>query len=207
MSISPLALLSLAALGVATAFLIGQRAAEGDTPIPEVDLPDKLGQDAHVLLLGDSLAVGISPHLAKLFPNLTTRAKVGQTVQGALAALQGDEATFDAVVLSFGSNDALTDPAKFPGALQLLLAAVRGDKTQVFWAVPPGFTFNTTKSPAGADAFTQAITDAGIPSDHWILSPKPPAPDDPMHLHLSPSGYQAFAAAIAIALLGPEAIP
>ena len=189
------AALSLAALAVLGIILVTQSSAANEDASPDTPPPAKANPYATVLLLGDSIGVGIAPHLKPLVPGtFEARVKTGRTTQGAVSALQGDESTFDVVLLSLGSND----PAAFPSALQALLQAVRSGTNAVYWLEPPGFTYNTTKSPAGAAAFAQAMHDAGVTM--LAASPVPPAPDDPMHLHLGPSGYDAFAHAIASAL-------
>jgi len=191
--------LSLAALAVLGIILVTQSSAANEDASPDTVPSPKQNPYATVLLLGDSIGVGLSKHLQPLVPGtFEARVKTGRTTQGAVSALQGDEASFDVVLLSLGSNDALLDPAAFPSALQALLQAVRSGTNAVYWLEPPGFTYNTTKSPAGAAAFAQAMHDAGVTM--LAASPVPPAPDDPMHLHLGPSGYDAFAHAIATAL-------
>jgi lysophospholipase L1-like esterase len=209
--VSPIAIASLSALGIALIIVAVQASepevADGEVIVPPEPeppepepKPDPYGipDSASVLLLGDSLGVGIAPHLAPLVRSgrFEARVKVGRTTKGAVSALQGDEKTYDAVLVSLGSNDALIDPSTFADSIAKLVEGVRSDTNQLFWVVPPGFTYGTSKSPSGVEAFTAAMLAAGFDSQH-LSSPVPPAPDDPMHLHLAPSGYKAFAKSIA----------
>lgn len=199
MALSPVAILSLAALGLAVVVI----AAQKDAPAVEdgqVIVPDHpvgpVPANASVLLLGDSIAVGIDKHLQKLVSGpYEARVKVGRTVAGVIGALHGDEPTWDVILLSAGSNDALTNPAAFAQTIDTLIEKTGGDASRIFWIVPPGFTYSTSKNLDGAAAFTDAMNQAGIRV--VSTSPVPPAPDDPMRLHLAPSGYHAFAQAIA----------
>jgi len=200
---NPLAMLSLAVLTLLAVVV----ASKSDTSEPEPYTPPTSGPPsgpvasptAGILLLGDSIGVGLSSHLAKLVQaqggRFDARVKTGRTTAGAVSALQGDESTFDIAVLSLGSNDALLDASHFAETIQKLVQQSGVPAERMFWIVPPGFTYATSKSPAGVAAFTQAMLDAGIRP--IASSPVPPAPDDPMHLHLAPAGYAAFATAIA----------
>jgi lysophospholipase L1-like esterase len=200
---NPLAWISFGVLTLAAIMLASKKddaveAEEGNAapPEPKPDPYERIPAHANVLLLGDSIGVGIAPHLKPLVTgSFEARVKTGRTTQGAVAALQGDEKDFDVILLSLGSNDALLDPGGYPAALGALVGGVRSAQNHVFWIVPPGFTYGTTKSVHGANVFTAAMHDADV--NALIASPVAPAPDDPMHLHLSPKGYDAFAHAIA----------
>lgn len=188
----PLTLLLISLGAVAAAFVV----AASKTSDASGASPPHVSPDASVVLLGDSLGVGLAPHLQKLMTGLfDARVMTGRTAAGALQALQGDEHTFDVKLLSLGSNDALLDPAGFRAALTMLVSQLGPG---AYWIVPPGFTYGTTKNPAGAQAFADTMTSLGVPA--LATSPVPPAPDDPMRLHLSPAGYEAFAEEIAARL-------
>jgi hypothetical protein len=196
---NPLAFISIAVLAILAGVVVTRSDPSGSNPDDQLPAPPSgpvANASSSVVLLGDSIGVGLSSHLAKLVGGrFEARVKTGRTAQGAVSALQGDENTFDFALLSLGSNDALLDASHFPGALAAMVSGLNMPVERIFWIVPPGFTYNTGKSPAGVAAFTQAMLDAGIRA--IASSPVPPAPDDPMRLHLAPSGYAQFAASIA----------
>lgn len=188
MSMRPLVwITALAALGALAAIIARDDTATTTTttePIPH------LSPDTRVLLLGDSIGVGLASHLAKLLPGpFTSRVLTGRTAQGAISALAGDEQSYDIVLLSLGSNDALLVPSRTDAALRELVQQIGPER--LVWIPPPGFSYGTTASPSGAAAFTTLIHELGVRM--VSPSPVPPAPDDPMRLHLAPSGYRAFA--------------
>lgn len=199
LAMNPSALLALAAIGLAIAVLASGPSDGSGAGAAPASRSGYIDPSASVILLGDSIGVGIAPKLKPLVPGtFDARVKTGRTALGAYGALVGNENLFDVVLLSLGSNDVL---AMNIAALASLVAAVRSPTNQVLWIVPPGFTYGTSKGSAeNIAAFTQAMSDLGVAV--IASSPVPPAPDDPMHLHLAPSGYDAFAHVIAQGLYG-----
>lgn len=89
-----------------------------------------------VLVLGDSLAVGMRPFLGGLLPEsrLTWAARSGRTTPQGLAALRAalGEVRPNAAIVSLGTNDG-SDPSRFRQRIRRVLALLPGE-TCVVWA-------------------------------------------------------------------------
>lgn len=147
---------------------------------------------SRVLLIGDSIGVGIAPTLAASFAGagdtFEARAFVGDTIQ--MGAARPDYGNFDAVLYSYGSNDAvLADPKKELPALQALKERYKG--ALHFWIVPPAFY---ARKSAKDDAIREMFESEGF-LEVRVHEP-PDVSQDPMRLHLTPNGYKKFAAEI-----------
>lgn len=159
-----------------------------------------------VLLIGDSLAVGLGPRLARLADSCGTRfgysATVGSHVQDwtharfaeALTTMGGPEGITGGVVLvSLGGNDFQHgDPSAVDAAIGDLLARIASAGAAVRWIAPPTLPFDDT---AGA----RALWRHWLGRDPWTgYYPTdevryPVAPDG---IHPTARGYAELAAAI-----------
>jgi lysophospholipase L1-like esterase len=159
----------------------------------------KLVPGARVLLIGDSLAVGLATPMGQLASGAGVAFErsgvVGSTIKqwapgGAYAATVADLlAAFvpTLVLMSLGTNDMkLPDPTVEAGALAAIVAGVRAAGAAVVWVAPPTMPFDDRGvramiAGAGVDVF---------PSDSLSI---PRAPDG---IHPNGVGYAGWAGAI-----------
>ena len=90
--------------------------------------------DAHVLVVGDSLAVGLAPSLERLLgEDIASDAKSGRTTPQGLAALRSALQIVrpTTVIVSLGTNDG-PDPTRFTDRIDRVLAAI-GPDSCVVW--------------------------------------------------------------------------
>lgn len=167
--------------------------------------PKPLAAGSRVLLLGDSLGVGISAPLREQLEaaslSLVSEPHVGWTARQTSNLLTSrPELAADAVVYSLGSNDAaLLDPSSEADAVRSLVdtARARGAR-RIVWIVPPNFA--SSAPPAPATSAKQQAFAALWPSDVERLQ----GPTDLLGsdgIHLPPTGYRALAASVASLLL------
>lgn len=167
--------------------------------------PKPLARGSSVLLLGDSLGVGISAPLREQLEtaglSLASQPHVGWTARQTNNLLTSSpELAADAVVYSLGSNDAaLFDPSSEADAIASLVdtARARGAR-RIVWIVPPNFGLSAPPTPA-TSAKQQAFA-ALWPSDVERLQ-GPTAQLGSDGIHLPPTGYRALAESVAALLL------
>ncbi len=165
----------------------------------------KVASGGAVVLLGDSIGVGISGPLAQALAaksiTLVSDAHLGWNARQVASSLLGSDLAGQAFVVSLGSNDAaLADPTIEADAVNAIVAAAfaRG-ASRVLWIVPPNFSVASPPAPA-TTAKQQAF--AALWSDRRIE--KIAAPPDmlgPDGIHLPPTGYADLAARVAAALV------
>lgn len=104
--------------------LLAALALPGATPAAD---PGGAAPRATVLVVGDSLAVGMRPHLAGLLPDhrLVWDARSGRTSPQGLARLRAQlrRGRPDAVLVSLGTNDG-SDPRRFTSRMRRALTAI-----------------------------------------------------------------------------------
>lgn len=167
--------------------------------------PKPLTRGSRVVLLGDSLGVGISPALREQLEavgvELLSEPHVGWTARQTNNLLTSrSDLAGDAVVFSLGSNDAaLFDPSSEAEAIQSLVAIARArGARRIVWLVPPNFA--SSAPPAPATSAKQQAFAALWPSDVERLQ-GPTAMLGSDGIHLPPAGYRAFAESVAALLL------
>lgn len=122
-------LAALAAIGTAA-----RAGAQGSTPTAP--------GPPQVLVVGDSLAVGIQPFLGELlaYRQITWDARSGRTTPQGLLSLRADlqRVTPQTVVVSLGTNDG-SDPGRFANRLRRVLSAIPAGACVVWPAItrPP----------------------------------------------------------------------
>jgi lysophospholipase L1-like esterase len=127
-------LLRLASLTLLCAAVLAAPALAQDTPTT-TDATGATGAGG-VLVVGDSLAVGLKPYLpALLEQEVTWDAKSGRTTPQGLVALRTALRTVKpkVVVISLGTNDG-PDPARFRARIDKARAAI-GPKTCIVWSL------------------------------------------------------------------------
>ena len=167
--------------------------------------PQPLAKGSTVLLLGDSLGVGISAPLREQLDaaglSLISQPHVGWTAKQTNNLLTSSpELVGDAVVYSLGSNDgALFDPSSEADSVRSLVdtARARGAR-RIVWIVPPNFALSSPPAPATTEK--QQAFAALWPSDVERLQ----GPTDLLgsdRIHLPPAGYRALAESVSALLL------
>lgn len=198
---------ALAALGVLVVGGIGF--AYSRRMISSPFAPPPLVSGESVLLLGDSLGVGMSQHLANaLAPagvHLDAEAHVGWNAKQVRKAYEADASMVgDAVVISLGSNDAaMMDPSVEAEDVAALVATARArGAKRVVWIVAPNFARSPPPPPATSAkqmafrALMEAQTvEVMEPSDEVV------AMIGGDGIHLPPNGYAAFGQQVAAWLL------
>lgn len=199
-----LLMLSLLALGTGTS----QEAAAPSTPgvprIVEDEGPGAPGAtDRSVLVVGDSLAVGVEPHLAGALPgwDIETLARTGKHTSEGVAEIISRGELPGTLVVSLGTNDDPSDTAGFASRVGAVLDAA-GPSTCVVWVniVRPPYAgvsyagYNKVLARAYASSPNLVLVDwAGLASaDPGLL-----APDG---VHATPEGYARRAQAVAQAV-------
>jgi lysophospholipase L1-like esterase len=171
-------------------------AAAADAPVVSVApfLPS-------VVVVGDSLTVGIEPYFAALLPDRAGRvavdARVGRPTSEGLTVLSRQKVEPGAiVVLALGTNDG-ADRAAFARRIDEGMALATGASTVIWftiWRGGPVEPLNAALAAAAARYPTMRIVDwAGAVAAHreWM------ARDG---VHSSPTGYRARAAMLAAAV-------
>ncbi len=103
--------------------------------------PGAHADPAQVLIIGDSLAVGMKPFLGDMITDreVTFDAKAGRTTPQGMSALRRDLHRYapQTVVVNLGTNDG-SDPAKFGGRIRRVLALVPADSCVIWPAIARG---------------------------------------------------------------------
>lgn len=195
----------IAALAAGGVLIVGGAGAATYALLTRRPAPLTAGES--VLLLGDSLGVGFSQHLADaLAPSgvvLDAEPHVGWTAKRVRSAYEADSSLVGtAVVFSLGSNDAaMLDPLLERDDVASLVATARArGARRIVLVVPPNFALASPPSPATTQKqhdFLSLWTDdveLVLPSDAVVAQL---AGD---RVHLPPSGYQALGGEVAAAL-------
>lgn len=150
-----------------------------------------------VLVFGDSLAVGLIPHLDALAEEsgvaLTGRGEVGTRIDQwssdswLIAELESFQPTL--VLVSLGTNDEAIGPGAVEREaphLARLLALIEESGAELVWIGPPALPFPS----AGIATMIEAAVPYYFDSERYDI---PRAPD---HLHPTAAGYAGWAGAI-----------
>ena len=143
-----------------------------------------------MLLVGDSLAVGLTAPLKQLVvgsgSSLQAQAKEGTTI---LAWASKDYPACDVALVSLGTNDMkLSDPMSERAKLDRMLATLRARAARVVWILPPPMPF--------ADRGVLAmIRDAAAKAGVEVLV-SPDVPRSPDKIHPTAAGYAGWAGLI-----------
>lgn len=186
-----------AVVAAAAAVFLGARALDNPDGAPQGDDGGPIaGKADRVLLVGDSLAVGMNGPMKALAADsgIEYRGKAEQGTridQWAKSKLQPEIDAFDpsVVLVSLGTNDMkMADPvaAQTPH-VQTILQRARDAGARVVWIVPPTMPFED-------QGVRQMIVDAkpdGVVRADWLVLPR--AGDK---IHMTPDGYKQFAAAV-----------
>ncbi len=173
--------------------------------------PRVVSGQTRLLVVGDSLAVGLSPFLKCLateqrVPFMAT-AKVGtridqwaqsSTLDAALASFQPTLA-----LVSLGTNDSYmmgAPAARQKPWLDRLLGKLTAAGAEVAWIGPPTLPKLSTGTP---DPALVGMLEATIPSSHWFASNTLAIPRGPDTLHPTARGYAGWAGAVWHWLSGP----
>lgn len=145
-----------------------------------------------ILLVGDSLAVGLAPRLEALADNrgvvLDSHVVGGSNVSQWAAWIGDDLHTWKpvAVLASIGGNDfGRTDPDKVAADVSRFVQAVRAADARLFWIEPPSFPFKDT---AGVRDMWAAVPDLEVFRTLGLDIPR--ASDQ---IHPTPAGYTMLA--------------
>jgi len=172
--------------------------------------PRVLPGQTRLLLLGDSLAVGLGPHVQCLAADqripfralAKTSTRVDQWAQS--AALDSTLASWKPTLalVSLGTNDAYVAGAasRQKPWLDQLLAKLAAAGVEVAWIGPPTLPATSMGKP---DAAWLAELQAAIPASHWFPSAALTIPRGPDNLHPSARGYAGWAGGIWHWLSGP----
>lgn len=178
-------------------FWLGAALLLAQDGVPPRAAPDKLSR---VVLIGDSLAVGLARPLAtelkaravELQTRAATGAHAGMFTEGSGASSLGKllaEFGPDVVLVSLGTNDTVPAApalaAKLPERFALLRQRASSAGARLVFLEPPPL-------PWSREPIHKAAAHAGAP-----LFPAPAVQQAPDHIHLTPAGYAAWAKAIA----------
>jgi lysophospholipase L1-like esterase len=157
--------------------------------------PRLLDPGDSLLLLGDSIGVGIQHPLNDLSVAygtvMTSHTKVGTTITYWSQRVDDSWGAYKVVLLSLGSNDAVSRPEAQEAALANLLEHLRVYGADVLWLRPPSFIPGLLKP--GQLAVEKLFADAGVPALE-LHGPRVSVAGDPQKLHPSPKGYATLAA-------------
>ena len=161
----------------------------------------KIREDSRLLLIGDSMAEGLSPHLKALATDAALP-YVGAGVQGATIerwsgsqwlglSLEDYEPTL--VLIALGTNDAFSQytPEQVAAAMRSLMERLPPD-AEIVWIGPPTLPDSYGGRSPNA-AILEAVRDEApyyFDSEDWVI---PRGPDD---LHPTAHGYAGWAGAI-----------
>ena len=162
-----------------------------DPPAPTEACPD---QTARVLLVGDSLSVGLGPVMARLarecgtsfFHHGVVGAHVTQWAQDSWLLPQLERAQPNLVVVSLGGNDfQRNDPAAVEAAVASMVTKVRARGAKLLWISPPTMPFDDA---VGARVMWQRALDGQIDRD-WFPTEMLEIPRARDRVHPTIAGY------------------
>lgn len=147
-------------------------------PIVRGAISPKIGASDRVLLVGDSLAQGLKPHMGQIASTdkvaftadgrVSTR--VDQWVHTLPQVLAATNPTL--VLVSLGTNDAVAPGkiAEFPSNAKAIVDMVHARGAKVVWLLPPKMPFSTDVIRQGVE---QAGPDLVWPSDRYAIERGP----------------------------------
>lgn len=189
--------LGLSALGAYMSWRSMMR-AEQDAPPRRI-----LDPGESVLLLGDSIGVGLEKPLRHLLEtygsHFDSMVEVGTSAGSWAPRVSDADGGYDVILLSLGSND-IASGVVVPSESQKLdelLSHLRSRGAKTYWIVPPSFREEGLTNVQ--QDFTDLMGQKGL-FPLPIQGPQQDVSKDPMRLHLTPQGYQAYAAQIFDAL-------
>lgn len=179
---------------------------------PDVDAPVGTGRtpatgSGPVLNVGDSLAVGSGPALARLLSgrSTVTRARESRTSSQAVADLRAMDRLPPTVVVQLGTND--SDVATFRSNVAEILAMARRDSATIFWvniARPP--LGGTTAAELNTVLAQTAQANANFKVIDWRAAVQRGAVELADGVHPTAAGYETRATLIADVLRGSPAV-
>lgn len=195
-------------LGAGIVWLLS-RSKRTAAPVPTEPRCPKPG--SRILLIGDSLAVGLGPRL-KAFAEkcelegvdiaFDTTAEVGSHATqwekwlGSRAlsnwhGLHGQEPP-NIIVVSLGGNDyKLTNPQVMRESVSEIAAQIRDLDAKLLWIAPPPMPIADT-----AGARQAWLDEVDLTSHDWFDTPSVPFPQAPDRIHPTPAGYDQLAASV-----------
>lgn len=162
----------------------------------------KIDENTRLMLVGDSLAVGMNPHFKELataqgtpYVSLTkTGARIDQWNQSAQLLLTMDQFQPTLVLVSLGTNDAYTSiiPESQVEAMNELLDKLESTGAEVVWIGAPALP-ETYAGRHPNEQMLEAIRDV---APYYFESHKLEIPRGPDELHPTSGGYGGWAGAI-----------
>ena len=162
-------------------------------PLPPQALWQCPAPGTRVLLVGDSYADGLKPHLAALAQDcavpFAAATQVGSSAtkwatDAGLGALLASS-TPTVVLVSLGGNDFQRDQASVQAAVTTLVGRLRNAGARVLWIAPLTLPF---ADKAGVRAMWKVVV-----GEDWLDGEKFEYPRATDKIHLYPSGYQDWA--------------
>jgi hypothetical protein len=161
------------------------------------------GTSGSAFVVGDSLAVGVEPHLADLLPGwrIQTSASIGKETSEGVAEITGGKLP-PVLVVSLGTNDDPSAVSTFQSQIERVLRAA-GPGRCVVWAniVRPPYQGVSYAGYNRTLARTAAVNPNLVLVD-WagMVSRNPGLVSSSDGVHATPSGYEARARAVAAAM-------
>ena len=177
---------------------LGAAAVAGGVAAAVVALRPKIRNRSRVLLIGDSLAVGMSPHFDALSKQLGNKfsslARSGSRIDQWASDTNLDSrlATFrpDVVLVSLGTNDEYLGSGagqRQYASTVALLQKLKAAGAEVYWIGPPKLTKHN-----GVVEMIQSL----VPKSDYFDSRQLEIPRGPDGLHPTARGYAAWAGAV-----------
>jgi lysophospholipase L1-like esterase len=166
-----------------------------------VPLPPDTATTGPVLLLGDSLTVGVEPFLPALLPGWQVQfdARVGRTTEQGIASLAADPGELaPTVVVGLGTNDQTTAEGFSQNVDKLM--AMLGDR-RVLWVNVARKGYDAFDAVLAADAGRYTNLELIDWASAYSSHPKEQAADG---IHATDDGYRLRSQIIASALLAPS---
>lgn len=154
-----------------------------------------------VLVVGDSLAVGLTPNLQKLckadgISYCASDAIVGTRIDQWSKKIQPlvDHHKPDLVFVSLGTNDAMmSNPRQNQAAMNKIIEAVRGAGARLVWIAPPSLPTTISGQRVRDDVVRAMLNESGVEQFDSTKVSVERAMDG---IHATPQGYATWASAI-----------